>query len=94
MDVRRVVTGHDGAGRAVFVSDETVAPATLALLPGSEFHQLWGGDAPASFPDEGTRPAAPRYFPPLHGFRFGFFTIPPDGATALPAGIDFGAALA
>ena len=94
MDVRRVVTGHDAAGHAVFVSDEQVAPATLALLPGSEFHQLWGGDAPASFPDDGARPEALRYFPPLHGFRFGFFTIPPDGTTDLPADLDFAAALA
>jgi len=26
MDVRRVVTGHDADGRAVFVSDTAVAP--------------------------------------------------------------------
>src|SRR6476620_7077281 len=51
MDVRRVVTGHDGDGKAVFVSDTTVAPVTLALLPGSEFHQLWGADEPPRFPD-------------------------------------------
>ena len=51
MDVRRVVTGHDGDGKAVFVSDTTVAPVTLALLPGSEFHQLWGADTAPQFPD-------------------------------------------
>jgi hypothetical protein len=33
MDARGVVTGHDAAGKAVFVSDESVAPVTLALLP-------------------------------------------------------------
>ena len=88
MDVRRVVTGHDGAGKAVFVSDGPVAPVTLALLPGSEFHQLWGSDRAPHFPDDGSRPDGFRYFPPVGGFRFGFFTIPPDGGAAIPADLD------
>ena len=94
MDVRRVVTGHDDAGKAIFVSDEQVAPVTLALLPGSEFHQMWGADSACSFPDDGSRPDGPAYFPPLGGFRFGFFTIPPDGGAGAPADLDFEAALA
>jgi mannose-6-phosphate isomerase-like protein (cupin superfamily) len=94
MDVRRVVTGHDSAGNAVFVSDERVAPVRLALLPGSEFHQLWGSDATCRFPDDGARPEARRYFPPVGGFRVGFFTIPPDGGAGTPADLDIEAALA
>jgi len=94
MDARRVVTGHDANGKAVFVSDELVAPVTLALLPGSEFHQLWGSDSTVTFPDDGSRPAAERYFPPIGGTRFGFFTIPPDGGAGAPADLDIGAALA
>lgn len=94
MDIRRVVTGHDSAGKAVFASDERVAPVTLALLPGSEFHRMWGADATCSFPDDGSRPEAPRYFPEVGGFRFGFFTIPPDGGAGAPEGIDIAAALA
>jgi len=94
MDVRRVVTGHDGAGKAVFVGDEQVPPVTLALLPGSEFHQLWGSDTTSAFPDDGHRPDAPTYFPPLGGFRFGYFTIPPDGGAGAPPDLDFEAALA
>src|SRR3954466_6100336 len=94
MDVRRVVSGHDATGKAIVVSDEQVAPVTLALLPGSEFHQLWGADSTASFPDDGSRPAAPSYFPPVGGFRFGFFTIPPDGGAGAPPDLDFDAALA
>jgi mannose-6-phosphate isomerase-like protein (cupin superfamily) len=94
MDVRRVVTGHDRDGKAVFASDEQVAPVTLALLPGSEFHQIWGADGPPSFPDDGCRPEAPRYFPEVGGFRFGFFTIPPDGGAGVPEGLDIAAALA
>ncbi len=92
MHARRVVTGHNGAGKAVFVSDEKVAPVTLALLPGSEFHQLWGSDSARTFPDDGSRPDAPRYFPPLGGSRFGFFTIPPDGGAGTPPDLDVAAA--
>src|SRR3954454_20865654 len=88
VDARRVVTGHDGDGKAVFVSDDMVAPVTLALLPGSEFHQLWSADTAPTFPDDGARPSAPRYFPPLGGVRFGFFTIPPDGGAGAPADLD------
>jgi mannose-6-phosphate isomerase-like protein (cupin superfamily) len=94
MDVRRVVTAHDAEGKAVFAGDEQVAPVTLALLPGSEFHQLWGADSTPTFPDDGSRPDAPRYFPPVAGFRFGFFTIPPDGGAGAPPDLDFEAALA
>jgi len=94
MDVRRVVTGHDAAGKAVFVGDEQVAPVTLALMPGSEFHQLWGSDSTRAFPDDGSRPDAPAYFPPVAGSRFGFFTIPPDGGVGAPADLDIEVALA
>jgi mannose-6-phosphate isomerase-like protein (cupin superfamily) len=88
MDVRRVVTGHDASGKAVFVRDESVAPVTLSLLPGSEFHRLWGSDEVSHFPDDGSRPEAPRYFPPVGGFRFGLFTVPPDNEEGLPIEFD------
>jgi mannose-6-phosphate isomerase-like protein (cupin superfamily) len=94
MDVRRVVTGHDASGKAVFVGDEKIAPVTLALLPGSEFHRFWGADSILTFPDDGSQPEAARYFPPVGGFRFGFFTIPPDGGAGAPPDLDLGAALA
>lgn len=78
MDVRRVVTGHDQDGKAVVVTDEMVAPVTLDLFPGTEFLRLWGNDTKSSFPDDGSQPSFELYFPPLDGFRFGFFTIPPN----------------
>lgn len=93
MDVRRVVTGHDEDGRAVFVSDERVAPVTVALSPGSEFHLLWGADGPAQLPDNGARPPASTYFPPVGGYRFGFFSVPPEGSVEVPAGLDIGEAV-
>jgi mannose-6-phosphate isomerase-like protein (cupin superfamily) len=94
MKRRRVVTGHDEGGKAVFVNDEQVDPISVALLPGVEFHRVWGGDEPPQFPNDGIMPAAGTYFPPVGGFRFGFFTLPPGG-TGVPAGehFDFEAAL-
>lgn len=92
MNVRRVVTGHDGSGKAVVASDEEVEPVTVALSPGSEFHRLWGADAAPSFPDDGSMPAHTTYFPPVGGFRFGLFSVPP--ATTVPADLDVPAALA
>jgi mannose-6-phosphate isomerase-like protein (cupin superfamily) len=94
MDIRRVVTGHDAAGKAVFVDDQMVEPVTFALAPGIEFHRMWGADSIRAFPDDGTRPEATNYFPPRNGFRFGFFTIPPDGSVELPPDLDLEAALA
>jgi hypothetical protein len=94
VDVRRVVTGHDADGKAVFVSDEQVPPVTTALLPGSEIHRLWGADNAPRFPDDGSMPAHHAYFPPVCGFRFNVFTVPPDGAAGLPADLDISAALA
>jgi Cupin domain len=88
MEIRRVVTGHDANGKAIVVDDDLVAPVTLDALPGSEFHQLWGADSPPAFPDAGSRPRAKTYFPPVGGFRFGFFTVPPDGHAGVPADLD------
>ena len=92
MRVRRVVTGQTREGKSVFVSDEEVEPVTDRLLPGAEFHRLWGGDEMVSLPTDGTPPAAPAYFPPASGFRFGVFTVAPGG-TALPEGLDLEAAI-
>ncbi len=94
MSARRVVTGHDAQGKAVFVADEAVEPVTLSLMPGSEFVRLWGADEPLRFPDDGSRPPHTTYFPPLGGFRFGLFTVPPDGGAGVPADVDVEAALA
>ncbi len=82
MGVRCVVTGRNRAGKSVFVRDTPAQPITLALLPGYEFHRLWGSDSSPELPCDGTPPAQPRYFPPRNGFRFAFFIRPPDTATA------------
>ncbi len=92
MKVRRVVTGHDSTGKSVFVSDTEVEPVTAALLPGSEFHKLWGGDRAPQFPDDGAPPAQPTYFPPVGGFRFGMFSLPPQSRAVGPQPADTAAA--
>src|SRR5215472_9483724 len=100
MTVRRVVTGHDDAGKAVFASDGLVEPTTVALIPGGAFHLLWGADQPPTFPDDGAPTPQPTYFPPVGGYRFGLFTVPPaapaaGAATAsVPAELDVEAAFA
>jgi mannose-6-phosphate isomerase-like protein (cupin superfamily) len=92
MRIRRVVTGQTAAGKSVFVGDEQVEPTTLQLLPGAEFHEMWGADEAVTLPTDGARPPAPRYFPPAGGFRFLFFTLGPDDVTT-PADLDIPAAL-
>jgi hypothetical protein len=93
MKVRRVVTGQVDGGKSVFVSDEEIEPVTLALLPGAEFHRLWGADETVQLPTDGTLPPQRDYFPRGGGFRWGFFTLPPAGGTGLPEGFDVAAAL-
>ena len=92
MRVRRVVTGHDSDGKAVFASDEEVDPVTTALMPGTEFHRLWGGDEAPRYPDDGSQPDFTTYFPAVGGYRFGFFSLPPSG-TQPASDIDIGAEL-
>ncbi len=93
MGIRRVVTGHDSNGNAVFASDDVVEPVTVDLLPKAEFFQLWGADGPLHFPDRGEAPPSPTYFPPVGGFRFGLFSVAPDSVAMLDD-LDFDAALA
>ncbi len=92
MKIRRVVTGHGADGKAKLASDTEVDALTVALLPGMEFHRLWGADAAPTFPDDGSPYPSVTYFPPVGGFRFGLFTLPPDG-TAAAAHIDVEVAL-
>ena len=91
MGIRRVVTADTGAGAGA-VSDERVAPITVGLIPGGEFHAIWGSDTPPSLPSDGQAPEVKGWFPPPGGFRFGFVTLGPDSAE-LPAGYDLAAGI-
>jgi mannose-6-phosphate isomerase-like protein (cupin superfamily) len=89
---RRVVTGQTAEGKSVIVSDSQVEPVEVVLLPGYEFHPLWGSDTPPVLPTDGSRPTAPGYFPPAEGYRFAFFTVSPD-SIAFPEDFDILGAL-
>lgn len=93
MQVRRVVTGRTPEGTSVFVSDEPVPPVTVGLIPGGEFHAIWGADQTVRLPSGGSAPPMQGWFPPAGGFRFAFFTLAPAGVT-LPADLDMAAAFA
>jgi hypothetical protein len=89
MRIRRVVTGHTDDRKATVASDSEVDGLRVALLPGMEFHRLWGADVAPTFPDDGSPRAHVTYFPPLGGFRFGLFTLPPDSAaSAAPSDLE------
>lgn len=92
--VRRVVTGHDDDGNAVFTSDEQVAPVMTGLSKSASFHVLWNGDETPRFPDDGRRPVLRSYFPPVGGFRFGLFTLPPHDEPPPGPDVDIAAAVA
>ena len=84
MQRRLVVTGQRPDGKAVIASDRLIDPLTVMLAPGSEFHPMWGADAPPALPQDGAKPATAAWFPPPGGFRFTLLTLPPDGAVAPP----------
>jgi len=78
MNVRRVTTGHDNSGRAVFATDDEVAPTALALSPDVQYHLLWSSDAPETLPTDGHSPAWSTFFPPVGGYRFFILTLLPS----------------
>ena len=51
MNVRRIVTGHDGANRAVVVAKEEVT--AFEAGPGATIWSPWRSDAAAQYPDDG-----------------------------------------
>jgi mannose-6-phosphate isomerase-like protein (cupin superfamily) len=92
MGIRRIVTGQDANGKSVFVSDTVVDAIPIAVMPGTEFHLMWGSDSPPALPTDGSKPSSPAYFPPSSGYRFNFYTLGPDSVT-MPEDLDLGAAL-
>jgi mannose-6-phosphate isomerase-like protein (cupin superfamily) len=83
---RRVVTGTDAAGRAVFVSDGA-APRSYAYrsVPGMRASIVWATDADARpVPDDPT-PSLERDLPSDGETRLVFVTFAPDAVFADPA---------
>ena len=81
--MRRVVTGHTSDGKSTIASDTEVDVIRFSQLRGSEYYKLWGADEAPTFPDDGSSPQYLTYFPPVGGFRFVIFTIPPESVQQL-----------
>ena len=78
--VRRVLTGHDASGRAVFIEDG-LAPAvrTVAERPGYRVTNIWstvGSPAPINDPDRVAELKG--VMPPANGTVVRFIDFPPD----------------
>lgn len=77
--VRRIVTGHDAAGKAIIVADGS-APSTFELHEQLFFAELWSTcGAPASI-DNGADPTSGPLTlkPPRHGALFRIVSHPPE----------------
>ena len=77
MNHRCVITGHDSAGKSIVVKEEEVQPITISRL-GMDFQRVAGRDEHAAIPADANASLPSTYFPSADGYRFGFFTIPPD----------------
>ncbi|RFP09292.1 cupin [Duganella sp. BJB488] len=102
MEIRRIVTGHDAQGKAVFVS-EAAAPRAAAFkhIPGHAFAQVWATAPGASLPAPAGDPTLDggSLVPAPGGTSFLIVTFPPDAVMMSPdfngaaAGAELGAAL-
>jgi mannose-6-phosphate isomerase-like protein (cupin superfamily) len=82
--VRRIVTGHDAAGRSVIVAKDEVGE--LPLGPGAGSWNVWHSDGPARYPDDGSEPpATSSVFPPVGGFRLSIVRLRAGGTQAFDA---------
>lgn len=87
MHIKRIVTGHDAEGKAVFVS-ESAAPraATFNNIPGHAFAQIWSTGAGAGLPAGNVDPtlAHASLVPEPGGTSFLIVTFPPDAVMQAP----------
>jgi len=87
VDIRRIVTGHDSAGKSVFVSDaRPLRNHKFVHVPGFEIAMLWSTDEEAAVPARGGDPAAweSSWVPPCGGTRLLVVTFPPDSVMGSP----------
>ena len=86
--MRRIVTGHTPDGKGTIVSDTQVDAGTSPILSGWEYNYIWWADEAPTFPDDGTLHPYSTHFPPVGGFRFLTFTMPPESLER-PENLDF-----
>ncbi len=79
--VRRVVTGHDGGGRAVVVSDGPAPVHGNPLRPGQRSHEIWKtSDMPIPIGRDEPDPVTGKrqLHPPPQGTMFRISEVPPE----------------
>jgi hypothetical protein len=79
MSFRRVVTGVDPNGKAIFVEDTDMAGVTGKAIPGAELVYVWGSEQTPTAPTDGTLPDFRMHFPDPGGLRLVLFSMPPAG---------------
>lgn len=82
--MKRVVTGHDSAGKSVFT---LIGAAKRTVdLGGGSMDELWCTDAPPSVPDSSVDPAVTMqsFVPKVGGSRFRIFRLDPVDPDATP----------
>lgn len=85
---RLVMTGHDAAGVSRVMSDNRVAGWAGPAMAGSEIAEIWGSDAPLSYPDAGAMPGYKGFFAPKHGARLMELYLAPRSIDYLDAPTD------
>lgn len=100
MKIRRIVTGHDPQGGAVFVSDgDTPRAVAFRHIPGHAVAQVWATSPDTCLPYTGDDPTVPggTLVPGPGGTSLLYITFPPDAAMMAMdpdlAGPELGAAL-
>jgi mannose-6-phosphate isomerase-like protein (cupin superfamily) len=78
--MKRVVTGHDGAGKAVFAAVGPPPEYSPEIEPGANYKFIWALQGGASIPADVREPIWSTYFPRPHGSRFLIVTFPPASA--------------
>ena len=78
--MKRIVTGHDGEGKSVFVSVGEPLRSVEPIVGGAKLVELWAGDDVTSLPDDTVDPelAMVSFVPKPGGTRFRIFVIPPE----------------
>jgi mannose-6-phosphate isomerase-like protein (cupin superfamily) len=96
--MRRIVTGHDGKGKSIFVSDGAPPKDVANEAGGLHITEVWGTESVPVVPGPSGDPTLVLhpYFPKAGGTRFLIVRFPPASAAerAVDAGVDAAAAIA